>query len=212
MAVEFWLGNMLLPVTPKEYSLDYGNEMEIVRTTGKGDVCLAGYRRLRNISVSGFFPCRKYDFVNRGRFRASDPMDYVERIQKWIKQRKVIRLIITDDDSTKINARFYVENIQYQQSRESNGDIDYTITFREYRDTGVQWRTKTSSVAEIPRPQGNQQAKARSYTVQNGDYLIKIAREVYGDGSQWKKIYEANKSKIGGNPNLIYSGTVLTIP
>ena len=42
--------------------------------------------------------------------------------------------------------------------------------------------------------------------------LFGIAQSVYGDGNQWPKIYAANKAKIGNNPNLIYAGTVLTIP
>jgi len=38
------------------------------------------------------------------------------------------------------------------------------------------------------------------------------ARAVYGDASKWTKIYEANKSVIGKNPNLIYPGQKYTIP
>lgn len=54
-------------------------------------------------------------------------------------------------------------------------------------------------------------AGARSYTVKSGDTLSKIAKQVYGDASQWKKIHEANRSKIP-NPDLIHPGDELTIP
>jgi len=52
-----------------------------------------------------------------------------------------------------------------------------------------------------------------TYRVKKGDYLIKIAgkKEVYGDASQWQKIYRANRKKIK-NPNLIYPGQNLVIP
>ncbi len=50
-----------------------------------------------------------------------------------------------------------------------------------------------------------------SYTVKEGDYLKKIAKEVYGNASEWETIYNANKDIIK-NPNLIYKGQVLTIP
>lgn len=50
-----------------------------------------------------------------------------------------------------------------------------------------------------------------SYTVKTGDNLKKIAKQVYGDSSQWESIYEANKATIK-NPKLIYAGQVLTIP
>jgi nucleoid-associated protein YgaU len=39
-----------------------------------------------------------------------------------------------------------------------------------------------------------------------------IAEHEYGSGQQWQKIYNANKSIIGSNPNLIKPGQVLVIP
>lgn len=53
--------------------------------------------------------------------------------------------------------------------------------------------------------------KVRTYTVKAGDTLGKIAQELYGDGSRWTEIYEANKAKIA-NPNAIEVGQELKIP
>ncbi|GHA69078.1 LysM peptidoglycan-binding domain-containing protein [Pontibacter akesuensis] len=50
------------------------------------------------------------------------------------------------------------------------------------------------------------------YTVQSGDSLSKIAKKHYGDANTWKRIYEANKDKIGDNPDLIRPGQRLVIP
>lgn len=52
---------------------------------------------------------------------------------------------------------------------------------------------------------------ARTYTVKRGDCLWKIAKQFYGSGAQYTKIYNANRDKIK-NPNLIYPNQVLTIP
>ena len=52
---------------------------------------------------------------------------------------------------------------------------------------------------------------ARTYEVQKGDSLWKIAAHVYGDGNKWKAIFEANRDKIK-NPDLIHPGDVLTLP
>ena len=52
---------------------------------------------------------------------------------------------------------------------------------------------------------------AKTYTVKSGDTLSKIAKQLYGDATQWKKIHEANKAKIP-NPDLIHPGDELTIP
>lgn len=52
---------------------------------------------------------------------------------------------------------------------------------------------------------------AENYTVQKGDFLIKIAKQVYGEEAKWETIYEANKGSIK-NPNFIYAGQIFAIP
>lgn len=49
----------------------------------------------------------------------------------------------------------------------------------------------------------------RSYTIQPGDTLGRIARRYYGDPMLWTRIVEANNIK---NPDLIYPGQVFIIP
>lgn len=49
------------------------------------------------------------------------------------------------------------------------------------------------------------------YTVKKGDYLSKIAKEVYGNANKYMVIFEANKPMLK-DPNLIYPGQVLVIP
>ena len=49
------------------------------------------------------------------------------------------------------------------------------------------------------------------YTVKKGDYLSKIAKQVYGNANKYNVIFEANKPMLK-DPNLIYPGQVLVIP
>jgi nucleoid-associated protein YgaU len=51
-----------------------------------------------------------------------------------------------------------------------------------------------------------------TYTVKKGDSLSKIAKRVYGDAQQWRRIYEANRAIIGENPDLIQPGQALKLP
>lgn len=49
-----------------------------------------------------------------------------------------------------------------------------------------------------------------TYTVQQGDYLCKIAKNVFGDESAWTKLYELNKDGIS-DPNVLRVGQVLKL-
>ena len=50
-----------------------------------------------------------------------------------------------------------------------------------------------------------------TYVVVKGDSLWKIALKQYGDGARWPEIYAMNRSVIGGNPDHIDIGMVLTL-
>lgn len=54
-------------------------------------------------------------------------------------------------------------------------------------------------------------SSGRKYTTKSGDSLWSIAKKFYGDGSQYMKIYEANRNVIT-NPVVVWAGVVITIP
>jgi nucleoid-associated protein YgaU len=53
--------------------------------------------------------------------------------------------------------------------------------------------------------------EGRTYTVQSGDTLWKISQQMYGNGSKYMKIFEANTPMLE-NPDRIFPGQVLVIP
>ena len=57
----------------------------------------------------------------------------------------------------------------------------------------------------VPAPE------ATMYTVQPGDSLSKIAKELYGDAKKYPVIFEANQPMLS-DPDKIYPGQVLRIP
>lgn len=68
---------------------------------------------------------------------------------------------------------------------------------------------ESGSSSTAPAPTGAPQEK--TYTVQAGDNLSKIAKAQYGDAQKWKLIFEANKDQLK-NPDLIKPGQTLRIP
>ena len=52
---------------------------------------------------------------------------------------------------------------------------------------------------------------SKTYVVEKGDTLSKIAKEVYGNANKYPAIFEANKPMLS-HPDKIYPGQVLRIP
>ena len=67
----------------------------------------------------------------------------------------------------------------------------------------------------LPQPAQAKAASAssgsRTYTVQSGDTLSKIAQQFYGKANDYNKIFEANRDQLS-NPDKISPGQELTIP
>jgi nucleoid-associated protein YgaU len=56
------------------------------------------------------------------------------------------------------------------------------------------------------------EAAGDTYEVQSGDTLLSIAQQEYGDTTQWRRIYDANKDAIGADPDKLKLGMQLKIP
>ena len=83
--------------------------------------------------------------------------------------------------------------------------------------------TTTVNVGELVTPEMEQDERAASatsaasydtYVVQKGESLWSLAArpEIYGRGSQWHRLLQANAEQLKGNPNRIRAGMTLKIP
>ncbi|MMZ62001.1 LysM domain/BON superfamily protein [compost metagenome] len=113
-----------------------------------------------------------------------------------------------------------IRNFEYEERGGEPEDVYYTLDLKEYifitaAKKGDKTKTSGSAGVSMPklaaaRPSMREAPKA--YTVKAGDSLWKIAARVYGNGDDWRKIYDKNKKTIGANPNLIKPGQKLVIP
>ena len=72
--------------------------------------------------------------------------------------------------------------------------------------------TPATTAAPAAAPAATQgQWTSRTYTVQSGDSLSKIAKEMYGDAGKYQQIFEANQPMLK-DPAKSYPGQVLRIP
>lgn len=70
-----------------------------------------------------------------------------------------------------------------------------------------------SKAQPLPRSQYAEPAasQARVHVVQPGETLYSIAKRYYGQGKQWRRVFQANKNRII-DPNRIKAGMKLIIP
>lgn len=129
--MEIWLkgssNRIRIPVLPSEYTVQSKQNNTTVNVIGLGDVVLKGKRGLRSVSFSSFFP-KRYDADYCQFRRVKRPKVYVDMVEK-MKQAGTVKLVIT---GTQINFRCTIESFEWGEN-DGTGDIDYTLTFQEYR-------------------------------------------------------------------------------
>lgn len=215
--MEFWLkqtnsDKFMLPVNPESFSFSEKANNTSVNVNKLGEVNLLGYRKLKEGTMSSFFPNRNYNFGNNsGRHK---PYWYIKKILEWKEKRKTVRVLI----GSNVNVLCSIESFQYGE-QDGTGDVYYTIQFKEYRAVSVK-KLSSSDKKKLDPPAKKKKEEKRpetkkpapkTYTVKSGDCLWNIAKKFYGNGALYTKISNANKGKIK-NANLIYPGQVLTIP
>ncbi len=192
---------MILPVTPKEYSWENGIKVNVVSVEGLGDLHLAGYKALDKRPIDCMFPAQDYPFNEPG--TNLNPFTYVEQIEKWCQSRTKLRYIVS---GTPLNACVIIESLKYGEQDGSN-DIYATISLRQYQP--LQTLSVDKKVTETVRSTETAGVTASSYLIVKGDTLSAIARKFYGDVSLYGKLATYNEIK---NANLICAGQTLQIP
>lgn len=202
-----------VPVLPAKLNVSSPGKNERVTVLELGEVLLLRKKGLRILSWESFFPVSKAPYTV-GQIR--DPVSIVQAIQKARDQKSPVRFLITGTDLD-CNLRMGIDSFEYEERSGELGDLYYTIKLYEWKDISPkrivlpEKKEEPAKTQEPERP-GKPEQTSKTYTVKPGDCLWNIAKAIYGKGSDYTKIYNANKGVIGSNPNLIYAGQVFTIP
>ena len=221
---DFYLNKCLLPVAPPKLSVKINHANETVTLINEGEINILKKAELTDIEFECRIPQEKYPFaVYKSGFKGADYfLDYFESLKTSKKpfQFIVCRKRPTGKRLFDTNIKVSMEDYKITEDAKNGFDVLVKIKLKQWRDYG----TKTVNISfnmEKPKASVEPQreattspapATAQTYTVVKGDCLWNIAKKFYGNGSKYSIIYNANKSVIGGNPNLIYPGQVLTIP
>ncbi len=218
----FYLDKLLLPIAPEKLQLKIGNNNKTLTLINEGEINILKKAKLTDIEFEVLLPNVKYPFATYND-NFQNASYFLENIEKLKTSEKPFQFIVSRKmPSGKIlfdtNIKVSLEDYTISEEAEEGFDVKVSIKLKQYKD----YSTKTVQITikqERPRPVVVQTPSrpattaptTRTYTVVRGDCLWNIAKKYYGNGSQYTRIYNANRDKIK-NPSLIYPGQVFVIP
>ncbi|MCI8430465.1 MAG: LysM peptidoglycan-binding domain-containing protein [Lachnospiraceae bacterium] len=221
---DFYLNKCLLPIAPSKLTVKINSANKTVTLIDEGQINLLKKAELTDLEFECRIPQEPFPFaVYKSGFKGADYfLDYFEALKTDQKpfQFIVCRTRPTGKKLFDTNMKVSMEDYKITEDAKEGFDLIVDIKLKQWRDYG----TKTVNISfDMEKPKASIEpqretgaspapSEAQTYTVVKGDCLWNIAKKFYGNGSKYSVIYNANRSVIGGNPNLIYPGQVLTIP
>ena len=222
----FYLDKILLPVTPSKLTIKIKNQNKTLVEINEGEINILKKAGLTEVEFEAMIPDVKYPFaVYKSGFQNAKP--FLDAFEKLKTSQQPFQFIISRTYPNgkglfNTNIKVALEEYTIKEDRREGLDVIVSFKLKQYKDFGtkickISFPKTQKPVAKTPPPARSAptspapKQQNKTYTVVRGDCLWNIAKKFYGNGSQYTKIYNANRDKIK-NPNLIYPGQVLTIP
>lgn len=172
-----------MPLLPEEISYSSTARFQEYEILDLGEVKLPRGRNLNTYSWDATFPSIKREylpFLHGGKLQK--PEVYINHIEYWKNNQRKVNLMI---QSTALNQRtVYIEEFSYRMT--SIGDYQYSISLVDAVDLILNKQKKRVSGKNTKK----YKVKSKKETLRD------IAKKFYGDGSKYKRIYNANKALI----------------
>lgn len=216
---EVYLDDMRLPITPQKIQMKYGNQNKTVELINGEEFNIIRPPGLCEVSLDAVIPQSDYPFaVWDG---AGDAEEFIGHLRELKEARSEFEFIVIREGPGRqnffdTNMDVTLEDYKISDDAKEGVDLLVSLTLKEYQHYGTKIMNFTIMPEQTPQATETEEDRAipetpKTYTVQSGDSLWKIAKKTLGDGSRWSEIYNLNTDKIG-NPDLIYPGQVLTLP
>lgn len=216
---EVYLDDMRLPITPQKIQMKYGNQNKTVELINGEEFNIIRPPGLCEISLDAVIPQSDYPFaVWDG---AGDAEEFIEHLRELKEARSEFEFIVIREGPGRqnffdTNMDVTLEDYKISDDAKEGVDLLVSLTLKEYQHYGTKIVNFTIMPEQTPQATETEEDRPvpetpKTYTVQSGDSLWKIAKKTLGDGSRWSEIYNLNTDKIS-NPDLIYPGQALTLP
>lgn len=245
MAYDFYLDKMLCPVPPSTLELEIKGQNKTLTLINEGEINILKKAGLTEISFDLLLPNVQYPFATYkededGNVIFQNAGYYLDQLEQLKTGNQPFQFIVTRElpNGTMLfdtNIKVSLEDYTIKEDKEEGFDVVVSVKLKQYKDYGTktctvkikqekkQTSTKKQTVTKTTNRSNTNKTTNKTYTVKKGDCLWNIAKKFYGKGSEWKKIYNANKNviekaakkhgkKSSSNGHWIYPGTKLTIP
>lgn len=215
-----YLGGVLFPITPKKFTLKIKNQNKTMNLINEGQINFLKEAGLTDVDFEALIPQVEYSFARYdGGFQPASW--FLGKFNAMKTGKKPVSLVMVRQlpggkTLYPTNMSVSVEDYTVTEDEGEGFDLKVSFKLKQYKPFGTKKVTvqnnKTASVITSRDTSTSPTPKTETtYTVKKGDSLWNIAKSIYGGGSKYTLIAEANKGKIT-NPSLIYPGQVLTIP
>lgn len=231
---EFYLDNVLLPVTPSGLSIKIANQNQTITLINEGEANILKRPGLSKISFSALLPNRQYSFARYpdGYRNAQYYMSQLENLKNGCAPFPFKVLRIDDSGTLLMQANemdVSLESYELAEDADKYGtDVVAKIELLQWQAFGTkavefQQNGQTTTAAVTEKRDTSTKPVETSYTVVQGDNLWDIAKTKLGDGTRMDDIYRLNQDTIeaeakkhglasSSNGHWIYPGTVLNLP
>ena len=210
------------PVLPEKINLKQDSDNTSLNIVGLGEITIMQDKPEAQVSWRSFFPANAFPGMQVERMIWPEEIKFM--LKTWMGSKKPCHLIVT---GTKINLYCTIEQFDCSESGGAVGDLDYSITFKEYRQPVIS-QVEVEAVSaggEEEDGQGEPEViialaqkhivrqdntvNSETYTVERGDCLYNIALAELGDANRWREIAALNDIS---SPYLIFPDQVLQLP
>lgn len=211
---------LILPITPAELTIKSGSRNETIDLINDGEINVLKSPSLIEVEFDARFPMREYPYSRV----PADFQAYFDKFSELKNSKKSFRFIVGRSDGVtnspyETNLLVSLEDFETKESADEGDDIICSFSLKQYKPYGVKMLDSSNYVARDT----NKGQDSFTYKVQSGDTLWGIAKAAYGDGSLWRKIYEANFNTLESTAQkhgyessrdgyVLFPGTQLIIP